>query len=56
MKYANKQGIRFALIIGPDEAAEGRMTLRDMKSGDQHGCADVQDAIRTVKESRRGDS
>jgi histidyl-tRNA synthetase len=51
MKYANKQNIPFALIIGPDEAADGRMTLKDMNSGDQHECADIDAAIRIVKES-----
>ena len=48
MKYANRQGIRWALIIGPDEAAAGTMLLRDMTSGDQHTCASVEEAAGVI--------
>lgn len=35
MKYANTQAIPIAIIIGPDEAAQGRATVRDLRSGAQ---------------------
>ncbi len=35
MKYANKLGVRFALVIGDDELEKGRASLRNMLSGEQ---------------------
>lgn len=35
MKYAGKQGYKSVLIIGENEIKEGRVTLRDMLSGEQ---------------------
>jgi aspartyl-tRNA synthetase len=35
MKYAGKQGFRHVAIIGEDEIARGRVTLRNMESGEQ---------------------
>ena len=35
MKYANAQAIPIAIIIGPDEAAQGQATVRDLRSGQQ---------------------
>ena len=32
MKEANKMGARYAAILGPDEVAEGVVTLRDMST------------------------
>ena len=37
LRTADKQGARTALIIGGNEIAEGVMTLRDLRSGDQEG-------------------
>lgn len=34
-KFANRMGMRVAVVIGPDEAAENRMTLKDLRSGEQ---------------------
>lgn len=34
-KYANKQGIPFVIIMGPDEAAQNLVSLKDMNSGEQ---------------------
>lgn len=34
-KYADRLGIKLAFVIGPDEAAEGKVTLKDLKSGSQ---------------------
>ena len=35
MKYAGKHNCKYVVIIGEDEIASGRVTLRDMESGDQ---------------------
>ncbi len=35
LKYADARGARFAVLVGEKEAAEGRVTLRDLRSGDQ---------------------
>lgn len=32
---AAREGARFALLLGPDEAAAGRLTVRDLRSGEQ---------------------
>jgi histidyl-tRNA synthetase len=42
MKYANAQGIPIAVIIGPDEAAQGTATVRDLRSGSQQSVAQDQ--------------
>lgn len=34
-KYADKLGIKLAFVIGPDEDVEGKVTLKDLKSGSQ---------------------
>ena len=35
MAYANAKGIRFVALAGDNEIAEGKVTLRDMSTGDQ---------------------
>ena len=35
LKYANSSGIPFVIIIGPDEAAAGKATVKDLTSGKQ---------------------
>jgi histidyl-tRNA synthetase len=35
MELANKMGARFALIVGDNEIAAGRYTLKNMQSGEQ---------------------
>jgi histidyl-tRNA synthetase len=35
MELANKLGARFTLIVGDNELAAGRFTLKDMSSGEQ---------------------
>ena len=36
MELANKLGARYALILGDDEIAAGRYSLKNMQSGEQH--------------------
>ncbi|MBI5127079.1 histidine--tRNA ligase [Candidatus Roizmanbacteria bacterium] len=35
LKYANKKGIPFVIIIGPEEAEKNVVKIKDMKTGDQ---------------------
>ena len=35
LKYADATGVRFALIVGPDEAARGEVTLKDLSQRTQ---------------------
>jgi histidyl-tRNA synthetase len=35
MSYAAGRGIPFVVVLGPDEAAEGRATLKNMETGEQ---------------------
>lgn len=35
LDYARRAGIRFALIIGPDEAQQGIITIKDLQTGNQ---------------------
>jgi histidyl-tRNA synthetase len=35
LKYADARGARFAVLVGEKEAAQGRVTLRDLLSGEQ---------------------
>jgi histidyl-tRNA synthetase len=35
-KYADRVGIRWILVIGPDELAQGNVTIKDLKDGTQN--------------------
>ncbi len=52
-KFADKMGIRMALVIGPDEAAAGKVTVKDLKNGTQETVlrADVEKTVRKILES-----
>jgi histidyl-tRNA synthetase len=34
-KYGDRMGMRFAVVLGPDEQAQGTAALKDLRSGDQ---------------------
>jgi histidyl-tRNA synthetase len=34
-KYADRKGIPFALVLGPDELARGEVVVRDLRNGEQ---------------------
>jgi histidyl-tRNA synthetase len=34
-KYADRAGIPFAVVMGPDEVARGQVTVKDLRTGDQ---------------------
>ena len=48
LAFANKKGIPLAFILGPDELARGAVTLRDLRSGDQHAVS-LEDAPARAK-------
>jgi histidyl-tRNA synthetase len=39
LKYADRKGIHYALVIGPDELARGEVVVRDLRSGEQRSVA-----------------
>jgi histidyl-tRNA synthetase len=47
LKYANAYNIPFVVIVGPDEVAQGKVKLRDMRSGEEHLLA-VEEAAQRI--------
>ena len=35
-KFADRSGIKIVLVVGPDEAAAGKVTVKDLRNGTQH--------------------
>lgn len=44
LKFADRMGIRFAVVIGPDEAAEGKVTVKDLSAHTQQTVAKAEAA------------
>ncbi len=40
-KYADKAGVRFMVVLGPDEQAQGKVTVKDLTSGSQEMVAEA---------------
>lgn len=53
-KYADRMGMRLVTVLGPDEAAAGKVTLKDLKSSAQQTVlrADTARAVRQILESQ----
>ena len=53
-KYADRVGMRLVTVIGPDEAAAGKVTIKDLKSSAQQTVlrADTARAVRQILESQ----
>ena len=49
MSYANAKNIPFVVLAGDNEIAENKVTLKDMKTGEQQ-ILTVQDMIRKILE------
>lgn len=45
MKYADKLGARYTVVIGDDELSSGMVRIRNMKTGEQCDCQLEADAI-----------
>ncbi len=56
LKYADSQGIRLAVIIGPDEAAKGEATVKDLKNRSQVTVsqANLAEKVREILDSPPG--
>lgn len=48
LKYANKKGIRFVIIIGEEEIKNNTLKLKDMKTGDQEE-KDLETILKLIK-------
>ncbi|QQS43521.1 histidine--tRNA ligase [Candidatus Roizmanbacteria bacterium] len=48
LKYADLKKIPFVIIVGPDEAKENKLTVKNMKSGEEKR-TDIQEAIEICK-------
>lgn len=51
MEYANRRGIPYVIIIGSDELAENKVTIKDMESGKQYKVAteEIVDYVKYAK-------
>jgi histidyl-tRNA synthetase len=38
-KHADRRGIPFALVLGPDELARGEVVVKNLRNGEQHSIA-----------------
>ncbi len=47
-KYADRAGIRFVVVLGPDEIAKGVVTIKDMRKQDQFEVART-DLVKTLR-------
>jgi histidyl-tRNA synthetase len=50
--YADKKNIPFVLIVGPEEMAQQKVTVKNMKSGEQH-MSSVEEALQFLKRENR---
>jgi histidyl-tRNA synthetase len=48
-KYADRQGIPLAVILGPDEIERGEVAIKDLRSGDQQSVAHAE-AVRVIRD------
>ena len=54
MSYADRIGVPFVLLLGEDEIAEGKVSLKDMASGEQQKltAAEAAETIRAAVDAR----
>jgi len=48
-KFADRLGVRLTIVIGPDEASEGKVTIKDLHNGTQETLTKI-DAIQRIKQ------
>ena len=53
-KFADRMGMRVVLVIGPDEAKDGKVTVKNLASGTQETIArgKVTEAVKRILESQ----
>ncbi len=51
IKYADRKGIPFVAILGPDEVKENKVTIKDLRTGEQKtvGRKEIKDQISKIK-------
>jgi len=49
LNYANKKGHKFAVIIGEDEAKEGKVTIKNLIDGEQSNMLSLEESVALVK-------
>ena len=50
LKYADKKGIPYVLIIGPKEARENKLTLKNMKTEEQE-LLSLEESVKKIKKN-----
>jgi histidyl-tRNA synthetase len=52
-KYGDRMGMKVVIVVGPDEAASGKVTIKDLKNGVQETVlrTDVEKSIRKILEN-----
>jgi histidyl-tRNA synthetase len=55
LQYADRRGIPYALVIGPDELARGEVFVKDLRSGAQQSVvrSAVASQLRSAADARR---
>jgi histidyl-tRNA synthetase len=46
-KFGDKAGMKIAVVVGPDEAAQGKITIKDLSTGNQQTLT-IEEAILTI--------
>ncbi len=53
-KFADRMGMQVTLVLGPDEVANGKVTIKDLKSGGQQTVARA-DSVKSIADILRAD-
>jgi histidyl-tRNA synthetase len=53
MSYADKIGVPYAVLLGDDEIAAGKCSVKDMRSGTQH-LLTAEEAAQLIRENLEG--
>jgi histidyl-tRNA synthetase len=48
MKFANDKNINYVVLVGSDEMASGKLTVKNMKTGEQHAFT-IEELIQALK-------
>ena len=48
MTFANNKNINYVVLVGSDEMASGKLTVKNMKTGEQHAFT-IEELIQELK-------
>ena len=54
-KFADRMGMRVVLVLGPDEAAAGKVTVKDLTNGTQEAVRRGAGCLYAIRASLKGD-